>query len=118
MGNATQGSGGGVAVQETYSTSQCTNGNHVSFRKAKFVALWGCIGTVLHIDESEFYNNTTPLDGGHVVLQLLSLDYILLIVLNNSHFESGKAEIGGGIAAHVFATVGGRCTSASMQYCA
>ena len=59
-------------MQGTYSTSQCTNGNRISFSKAKFVgnyaehsggavALWGCIGTVLHIDKSEFYYNTTPL---------------------------------------------------------
>ena len=66
---------------------------------------------MLHIDKSEFYDNTTPLDGGHIALELLSLEYVLHVILNNSHFESGKAEIGGGIA--VFATVGGKFTSAS-----
>ena len=72
------------------------------------MALWGCVGTVLHIDKSEFYNNTTPLDGGHIALEL---DYVLFLIVNNSHFESGKAKTGGGIA--VFATAGGKCTSVS-----
>ena len=54
-------------------------------------------------------------------LETLFLSLVLVIngnptLTNNSHFESGKAQIGGGIA--VFATVGGRCTSVSMQYCA
>ena len=51
--------------------------------------------------------NATPLDGGHIALEL---DYILFLIVNN-HFESGKPQTGGGIA--VFATVGGKDTSAS-----
>ena len=34
------------------------------------VALYGCIGAELYIDESDFYNNTTPIAGGHITLQL------------------------------------------------
>ena len=99
-GNAT-GSGGGVSVQGAYSISQCANGNHISISNTKFVgnyaklnggavSLQGCIGTELHIDESEFYNNETPFFGGHIALQLNSC-CIQFIIVNNSHFESGRA---------------------------
>ena len=69
--------GGGVVVEgPPYSGSQCTNCNHV-ISNTQFVgnyaedgggtvALYGCIGAELYIDESDFYNNTTPTAGGHI----------------------------------------------------
>ena len=70
-------------------------------------ALW-CLGAELEIDETGFFNNTTPSDGGHIALQLNS-DCIQFIIVNNSHFEDGKADFGGGIS--MFA--GGGCTPVS-----
>ena len=105
-GKAT-GSGGGVALQGTFDIeSQCTN--HISISNTRFVgnhaevdggavALWGYIGMELYIDKSEFYKNTAPRAGGHLYLKLLS-DHALFIVVNNSHFQSGKAVTGGGIS--------------------
>ena len=117
-GKATSGRGGGVEVLSSlHSESQCAKANHVYIGSTQFVrnranfsggavSLWGCTGTELYIDESEFYNNTTPLYGGHIALHLSS-NCIHFIVVNNSHFESGKAQTGGGIS--VF--VGGSCIS-------
>ena len=61
------------------------------------VALLGCLGAELKIDETEFFNNTTPSDGGHIALDLNS-DCIQFIIVNNSYFEGGKADFGGGIS--------------------
>ena len=119
-GKATSGRGGGIDVWSSFhSNSQCTKANHVYIGSTQFVrnranfsggavSLWGCIGTELYIDKSEFYNNTTPLYGGHITLHMNS-NGIQFIVVNNSHFESGKAWAGGGIS--VFA--GHSCTSLS-----
>ena len=119
-GQATGGSGGGVAVLGlTSHDSQCTNGDHIHISNTQFVgnyaqagggavSLYGCIGTELYIDRSEFYNNTTPSAGGHIQLLAIS-DQLQDIIVNNSHFESGKAQTGGGIS--VFAA--GSCTSVS-----
>ena len=117
-GNAT-GSGGGVVLIGRRGDSQCTNGNYITISNTQFVAnhaewiggavaLWGCIGDELYIDESAFYNNTAAFGGGHIELELTS-NHVQFIVVNNSHFESGKAWAGGGIL--VF--VGGSCTSVS-----
>ena len=117
-GKAT-GSGGGVAVMGSQGDSQCTNGNYITISNTQFVGnhaefnggavlLWGCQGTELIIDESAFYNNTAALDGGHIKLELTS-NHVQFIVVNNSHFESGKARAGGGIL--VFA--GHSCSSLS-----
>ena len=116
-GRATSGGGGGIAVRGIYGTSQCSNGNHISISETQFVgnhasvnggavSLWGCVGTELHIDESEFHNNTTPLAGGHIALELKS-DYVQFIIINNSNFESGNALAGGGISV----IAGDTCTS-------
>ena len=105
-------SGGGIAVVG----QQCTSGNHISISNTQFVgnyvegkneesyefsggavSLWGCIGAELYIDESAFYNNTATSVGGHIAL-LLDSDQFLFITVNNSHFESGKAIMGGGIS--------------------
>ena len=118
-GKATNGSGGGVAVQGVCSDFPCTNGSRIYISNTQFVknyaefkggavSLYGCISTELHINESEFYNNTTPLAGGHISSEMLS-DCILFIVINNSRFENGKALVGGAIS--VFAGHG--CTSLS-----
>ena len=117
-GNAT-GSGGGIAVMGSWGDSKCTNGNYITISNTQFVAnhaelkggavaLWGCLGTELYIDESAFYNNTAALDGGHIELSLSS-NHTQFIVVNNSHFESGKAYTGGGISVFVV----GNCTSVS-----
>ena len=114
-GKATGGVGGGIAMNGT--DLQCESGNDVYISKSQFVgnyaegnggavSLQGCVG--IHIDESDFYNNTTPSAGGHIALELLS-DYVQFY-LNNCHFESGNAGIGGGIS--VFAGLGS-CTSVS-----
>ena len=113
-GKAT-GGGGGIAMNGT--DLQCESGNDVYISKSQFVgnyaegnggavSLWGCVG--IHIDESDFYNNTTPSAGGHITLELLS-DYVQLCI-NNCRFESGNAVIGGGIS--VFAGLGS-CTLVS-----
>ena len=105
-GNAT-GSGGGVVVMGSQDDSQCTNGNYITISNTQFVAnhaelrggailLWGCLGTELYIDGSAFYNNTAALYGGHIKLKLTS-NRVQFIIVNNSHFESGKAQAGGGI---------------------
>ena len=118
-GKATNGSGGGVAVQGVCRDFPCTNGSRIYISNTQFVknyaefkggavSLYGCISTELHIDESEFYNNTTPLAGGHISSEMLS-DCILFIVINNSRFENGKALVGGAIS--VF--TGHGCTSLS-----
>ena len=117
-GNAA-GSGGGVAVMGSWGDSQCSNGSYIIISNTQFVAnhaefkggavaLWGCLGTELYIDESAFYNNTAALGGGHIELELRR-NYVHFISVNNSHFESGKAQTGGGVS--VF--VGGGCTSVS-----
>ena len=112
--------GGGVVVEgPPYSDSQCTNCNHMFISNTQFVgnyaedgggavALYGCIGAELYIDELDFYNNTTPTAGGHITLQITS-DQVQFIVVNNSHFESGKALVGGGI----FMLAGHSCTPVS-----
>ena len=64
------------------------------------VALWRCLGTELYIDESAFYNNTAALGGGHIKLELSS-NHDQFIIVNNSHFESGKAQTGRGISVNV-----------------
>ena len=116
-GKATGGGGGGVAVLgPNTNTFPCTYCNHISINNTLFVgnyahgsggavALYGCIGAELNIDRSEFYNNTTPSAGGHIGLQLQLSDHNQLITINNSHFEGGKAHIGGAIS--LFA--GGGC---------
>ena len=109
-GKATSSYGGGVVVQGRHSTSQCSNGNHISISGTRFVgnrakryggavSLWGCLGTELYIDESEFYDNTATFTGGHISLELYSenSDYAQIVIVNNSHFESGYAFNGGGI---------------------
>ena len=124
-GKATSGNGGGVLVQGRHSTSQCANGNHISISGTRFVgnragiyggavSLWGCLGTELYIDESEFYDNTTPLSGGHISLELNSenSDYVQIVIVNNSHFESGYAFAGGGIS--VMAGDGCASTNSTM----
>ena len=108
-GKATgHGGGGGVAVVGIYSDLQSTNGNYIYISDTRFVgnyaqnlggavALLGCSGAELKVDETGFFNNTTPSDGGHIALELNS-DCIQLIIVNNSHFEGGKAHAGGGIS--------------------
>ena len=114
-GKATGSGGGGIAMKGT--DFQCQNGNSVYISKSQFVgnyakqnggavSLRGCVG--IHIEKSEFYNNTTPSAGGHIALQLQSNS--IQHCINNSHFESGSALIGGGIS--VFAG-SGSCTSVS-----
>ena len=111
--------GGGVAVVGPYSDFHSTNDNYVYISNTQFVgnhaesrggavALLGCSGAELKIDETGFFNNTTPSIGGHIALDLNS-DCIQLIIVNNSHFESGKAVYGGGISM----LAGGNCTSVS-----
>ena len=107
--------GGGIAIEWT--NLQCENSNNISISKSQFVGnyaehsggavlLQGCVG--IHIEKSEFYNNTTPSAGGHISLELQS-DSVQHYI-NNCHFESGSAFIGGGIS--VFAG-SGSCTSVS-----
>ena len=107
--------GGGIAIEWT--NLRCENSNIISVSNSQFVGnyaehsggavlLQGCVN--LHIEKSEFYNNTTPSAGGHISLQLQS-DSVQHCI-NNSHFESGSALIGGGIS--VFAG-SGSCTSVS-----
>ena len=117
-GNAT-GSGGGVAAVGSWNDSQCTHGNSIIISNTQFVAnhaelnggavaLWGCLGTELYIDESAFYNNTSgfnnntaALGGGHIELELTA-NYAQFISINNNYFESGKASVGGGISVFAF----------------
>ena len=118
-GKATYGGGGGVALNGQHNALLCTpNGNHIYISNTRFagnyaklfggaVSQVGCAFAELNIDQSKFYNNTDPTNGGHIDLQLLSLDNMLFIIINNSHFESGKAiELGGGISVS-----GSGCTS-------
>ena len=119
-GKATSSRGGGIEVLSSlHSKSECAKANHVYIGSTQFVrnqasfsggavSLWGCTGTELYVDKSEFYNNTTPLYGGHIALHLSS-SCIQFSIVNNSHFEGGRAQTGGGIS--VFA--GGSCTSVS-----
>lgn len=85
-------------------------GNHARIANGGAVSLWGYVGTELQIDESEFNNNTTPFSGGHIALELSS-HHVLFIIINNSHFESGRGDYGGAIL--VNATAGDSCTSVS-----
>ena len=94
------GSGVGIAISgPTSNDSQCTNGNHIHISSTHFVgnhaelhggavSLFGCIGTELYIDKTEFYNNTTPSAGGHIAL-LMTSDQPQNIIVNNSYFEGG-----------------------------
>ena len=117
------GGGGGISVGGPRTNNyRWSDGNHIHISNTRFVgnharianggavSLWGVVGTEMHIDESEFNNNTTPFSGGHIALELLS-DHLLLIIINNSHFESGTGHYGGGIL--VNATAGDSCTPVS-----
>ena len=110
-GKATNGGGGsgggGIVVWGPANDYQCTNHNHISISNAQFernhaennggaVLLRGCIGTEVYIDQSEFYNNTASVAGGHISREPLSGQ--IQFVINNTHFESGKAYTGAGIA--------------------
>ena len=123
-GDATGGGGGGgISVGGPRTNNLLSSdGNHIYISNTQFVgnrarisnggavSLWGCVGAELHIDESEFDNNTTPFSGGHIALELLS-DHFLFIIINKSRFENGRADYGGGI--FVTATAGDSCTSVS-----
>ena len=117
------GGGGGISVGGPRANNyRRSDGNHIHISNTRFVgnhakianggavSLWGVVGTEMHIDESEFNNNTTPFSGGHIALELLS-DHVLFIIINNSHFESGTGDYGGGIL--VNATAGDSCTPVS-----
>ena len=117
------GGGGGISVGGPRTNNfRWSDGNHIHISNTKFVgnharisnggavSLWGFVGTELHIEESEFNNNTTPFSGGHIALELLS-DHVLFIIINNSHFESGRGGYGGAIL--VNATAGDSCTPVS-----
>ena len=117
------GGGGGISVGGPRTNNyRRSDGNHIHISNTRFVgnharianggavSLWGYVATELHIDESEFNNNTTPFSGGHIALELLS-DHVLFIIINNSHFESGTGDYGGGIL--VNATAGDSCTPVS-----
>ena len=113
--NGTASSGGGLAIVSSYRVFQCAQSSHVDITNTEFVGNYAegdggalmvspscslCTGTEVYINGTKFHNNTANSGyGGHIFIFLKSqpIKNNLSLVVNNSHFEDGKANFGGGI---------------------
>ena len=110
--------GGGLAVWSNYKALQCVQSDHVDITNTEFVGNHAdedggavlvapssslCTGTEVYINGTKFHNNTANRYGGHILIFLKShpIKNNLSLVVNNSHFEDGKAHFGGGVIAWV-----------------
>ena len=116
--NGTASDGGGLAIVSSYRVFQCVQSSHVDITNTVFVGNHAdedggavtvspscslCTGTEVYINGTTFHNNTANRYGGHIYIFLKSqpIKSNLSLVVNNSHFENGKAYFGGGITAWV-----------------
>ena len=111
--------GGGLAIWLTYEVFPFVQNSRVNIINTEFVGNCAdehggavmvapscslCTSTEVYINRTKFHNNSANRYGGHIFILLKShpiKNNLSLLVVNNSHFEGGKAYFGGGITEYM-----------------